>query len=99
MAVQSFCFLLDQRDWPWILDVRSHAELEFVGRVTDAHHIHLTELIDRMNEIPMDQTIFIFCGSGLRSMIAANVLNRSGWQDLVVILGGLVGGLSVVTNC
>jgi hydroxyacylglutathione hydrolase len=95
VAVQSFCSLLDQGTQPWILDVRSDAELEYAGVVTGAYHIHLTELMGRVNEVPMDRTVFIFCGSGLRSMIAASLLKREGWQDLVVVLGGLAGWRSV----
>jgi hydroxyacylglutathione hydrolase len=95
VAVQSFCTLLDQGAPPWILDVRSDTELEYAGVVTGAYHIHLTELMGRVNEVPMDRTVFIFCGSGLRSMIAASLLKREGWQDLVVVLGGLAGWRSV----
>jgi hydroxyacylglutathione hydrolase len=95
VAVQSLCSLLDQGDRSWILDVRSDAELEHAGVVTGAYHIHLTELISRMNEVPRDRAVYIFCGSGLRSMVAASLLKREGWQNLVVVLGGLAGWKSV----
>jgi hydroxyacylglutathione hydrolase len=95
VAVQSLCSLLDQGDSPWILDVRSDAELEHAGVVTGAYHIHLTELMGRVNEVPRDRAVFIFCGSGLRSMTAASLLKREGWQNLVVVLGGLAGWKSV----
>ncbi len=94
-SVQSLCSLLDRGDSSWILDVRSADEIEHVGRVTGAHHIHLTELVGRMNEVPRDRTVFIFCGSGLRSMVAASLLQREGWQNTVVVLGGLAGWRSV----
>ena len=95
MTVQSLCSFLDRGEPKWILDVRSEAELENSGRLTGACHIHLTELMARMNEVPRDPTVFIFCGSGLRSMIAASLLKREGWQDLVVVLGGMSGWKSV----
>ncbi|MEN6318865.1 MAG: MBL fold metallo-hydrolase [Syntrophaceae bacterium] len=95
VAVQSLCSILDQGDQSWILDVRSDDELEHAGTVTGAHHIHLTQLPNRMDEVPRDQTVFIFCGSGLRSMIAASLLKREGWNNLVVVLGGLAGWRSV----
>jgi hydroxyacylglutathione hydrolase len=94
-TVQSLCSLLDRGDSLWILDVRSIDELEHGGRLTGAHHIHLTELMSRMNEVPRDRAVCIFCGSGLRSMVAASILKREGWQDLVVVLGGLAGWKSV----
>jgi len=95
VTVQSLCSLLDGGGSSWILDVRSVDELEHAGRVAGAHHIHLTELVSRMNEVPRDRTVFIFCGSGLRSMVAASLLQREGWQDMVVVLGGLAGWKSV----
>ena len=95
ITVQSFCTLLDADEHPWILDVRSDDELEHTGSITGANHIHITELADRMDEVPRNRIIFIFCGSGLRSMIAASLLKREGWQDLVVILGGMAGWRSI----
>jgi len=49
----------------------------------------------RMEEVPRDRRVTIFCGSGLRSMIAASLLKREGWHDLAVVLGGIAGWRSV----
>jgi hydroxyacylglutathione hydrolase len=48
-----------------------------------------------MEEVPKDRPVYIFCGTGLRSMIAASFLKRKGWENLVVVLGGLTGWKSV----
>jgi hydroxyacylglutathione hydrolase len=95
-TVQGLCRLLDANREPWILDVRSDAEVE-AGPVPGAHHIHLTQLPQHLDEVPEDRSIHIFCGSGLRSMVAASLLRREGWEDLVVVLGGLAGWRS--TTC
>ena len=95
VTVQSLCSLLDGGGEPWILDVRSGGELEHVGLITGAHHIHVTHLSERMDDVPRDRAVYIFCGSGLRSMIAASLLKRKGWQDLSVVLGGIAGWRSV----
>ncbi len=95
MSVQSLCALLDAGKTGWLLDVRSDGELEYGGKVTGAWHIHLTELTDRFDEIPVNRTVYIFCGSGLRSMIAASLLKREGFKDIVVVLGGLAGWKSI----
>ena len=95
VTVQSLCSLLDGGGEPWILDVRSGAELEHAGLITGAHHIHVTELPERMDEVPKDRAVTIFCGSGLRSMIAASLLKREGWRDVSVVLGGIAGWRSV----
>jgi hydroxyacylglutathione hydrolase len=76
---------------PFILDVRSERELKTAGRISGAHHIHITRLPERLDEIPQDRPVFIFCGSGLRSMIGASLLERHGRPDPTVILGGLSG--------
>jgi hydroxyacylglutathione hydrolase len=76
---------------PWTLDVRSAGELETAGRIEGAHHIQLTQLPGELDRVPKDRPIYIFCGSGRRSMIAASLLKRAGWQDLIVVLGGMTG--------
>lgn len=95
LIVQEFCGVLDKKEKLWILDVRSEEELEQVGRIPNAHHIHLTQLPQRMTEVPKDQSVYIFCGSGLRSMIAASLLKRNGWDQISVILGGFAGWSSI----
>jgi hydroxyacylglutathione hydrolase len=89
--VQGICRLLDSDERLWILDVRSDEELKKDGMIADAHHIPVTRIQERKNEVPKDRTVHIFCGSGLRSMIAASYLAANGWTDLVVILGGMAG--------
>jgi hydroxyacylglutathione hydrolase len=95
IPVQDLCRILDERRQAWILDVRSDEELEKEGRITDAHQIHITQVSLHLREIPRDEPVYIFCGSGLRSMIAASFLQREGWKDLTVVLGGLAGWRSV----
>ncbi len=97
LTVQSLCGMLDLGKEPWILDVRGAGELKKDGEIEGAHHIHLTQIPDNMDNIPKDQEIYIFCGSGLRSMTAASLLKRDGWESLNVILGGIKGWNS--TTC
>ncbi len=49
----------------------------------------------RYEEVPKDSSVYVFCGSGLRSMIAASFLQRNGWKNLAVILGGMSGWKSI----
>lgn len=95
VTVQQLCYLLDEGEETSILDVRGEEELETAGRIPDAQHIHITLLPGRLAEVPRDRTVYIFCGSGLRSMIAASLLKLEGWEHLVVVLGGLAGWNSV----
>ncbi len=94
VTVQDLCHLLDRDEDAWILDVRSDAEVE-QNEIPVAHHIHVTQLPEHMDEVPRDQPVYIFCGSGVRSMIAASLLRRAGWENLTSVLGGLAGWSSV----
>lgn len=91
--VHDLCLRLDrqEKERAWILDVRGDDEVERSGRITGAHQIHITRLPERIDEVPRDRAIYIFCGSGLRSMVAASILASKGWKELTVILGGLAG--------
>lgn len=99
LTVQELCRLLvkNELDQIHILDVRSDEELKKDGRVPvpNVQHIHVTRIPERMKEIPIDRTVYIFCGSGLRSMIAASFLQRNGRKDLAVVLGGMSGWKSI----
>ncbi len=95
VTVQTLCERLDRREAAWILDVRSAEELE-QERISGAHHIHITQLPCRMDEVPKDVPVYIFCGSGLRSTIAASILRNAGWHNQSVILGGLAGWTSSI---
>ena len=97
VTVQDLCQELDRGTNLWILDVRSAEELETDGRIEGAHHIHITQLPDSLEHVPTDRPIYIFCGSGLRSMTAASILSRAEWNHIVVVLGGITGWES--TTC
>ncbi|MDW7650284.1 MAG: MBL fold metallo-hydrolase, partial [Bacillota bacterium] len=97
ITVQELCQRLDNQLDPWILDVRSAEELEQDGRIPYANHIHITQLPNKLDSIPKEHPVYIFCASGLRSMIAASLLKKAGYHDPVVILGGFSGWTS--TTC
>lgn len=96
VTVQEMCSLLDKGESVWILDVRDDEEVK-KAKITNAHHIHLTQLPENLDKIPEKKEIYIFCGSGLRSTIAASLLKREGWKNIKVILGGVAGWNS--TTC
>jgi hydroxyacylglutathione hydrolase len=74
----------------WILDVRSELEVQELA-IPGAHHIPLNRLPERVEEVPRDRTVYIVCGTGVRSTTAASLLQRAGRNDLTVVLGGLAG--------
>jgi hydroxyacylglutathione hydrolase len=94
ITVQQLCRLLDQDQNAWILDVRSAEEVRHQA-IPGAQHIHLSQVPERAAEVPRDRPVFVFCGTGMRSTVAASLLNREGWDNLTVVLGGLAGWSSV----
>ncbi|MCB0322133.1 MAG: FAD-dependent oxidoreductase [Bdellovibrionales bacterium] len=67
-------------DDAFLLDVRSRQELDRLGRFRSAVHIPLDELRGRLDELPKDRPIHVFCQSGLRSYNAARILSHHGFD-------------------
>jgi hydroxyacylglutathione hydrolase len=97
LTVQELCRQLDNKEIEpvQILDVRSDEELRRDGQISGSEHIHVTQIPKRFTKVPKDFPVYVFCGSGLRSMIAASFLQRNGWKDLAVALGGMSGWKSI----
>lgn len=97
VTVQELCHLLDNNKDSWILDVRSLEEVK-KAEIPGAHHIHITQILQHKDEIPKDRDVYIFCGSGSRSTIAASLLQLQGWKNLIVVLGGIAGWNSITCS-
>lgn len=69
-----------------LIDVRTPEEYE-QARVPGARLIPLGELQERAAEVPQDETVYVICALGGRSMAAAEALNAAGW-DCVNVAGG-----------
>lgn len=97
VTVHELCHLLDDSENIWILDVRKDEEVKR-SQIPGAYHIPINQIPERKDEIPKDRSVYIFCGSGSRSMVAASLLQRQGWENLTVVLGGLAGWSSVTCS-
>ncbi len=68
---------------PFILDVRSQAELEESGHIEGAAHIPLDELAQHLDLLPdFDTPIVTYCGTGWRATIAMTALHGMGWTNV-----------------
>lgn len=70
----------------YILDVREKAEYER-GHIKGAHFIPLSELRERIDEIPKDEPVYIHCRSGQRSYNAVLALQNLGYTNVANITG------------
>jgi len=74
-----------------ILDVRTSVETEEEGtRIAGALLIPINELRERLNEVPKDKPVMTICRSGKRSVLAATILRKEGWEKVANIKGGLL---------
>ncbi len=71
----------------FVLDVRQPGEWHD-GHVPNAHHIPGGELPDRVDEVPRDRPIAVYCGSGYRSSVATSLLRQAGRDPVFNVLGG-----------
>ncbi|MCS6267975.1 MAG: FAD-dependent oxidoreductase [Vampirovibrio sp.] len=62
-----------------LLDVRSLAERK-KGCIAESVHIPLNELRQRLNELPKDKTLVVYCQSGQRSYFATRLLVQHGFK-------------------
>ena len=69
-----------------IIDVREDAELA-KARVPGVVHIPLGQVVERIDEVPTDGTVYVICASGARSAKAAEHYRRQG-IDAVNVAGG-----------
>ena len=72
---------------PFLLDVRAEPE-RLDGAIEGATHIPLPELPRRINELPRDHEIAIYCAGGYRSAIAASLLQHAGFSQVADLAGG-----------
>lgn len=63
-----------------LLDVRNPGELESVGFIEGAINVPVDQLRQRMNELPKDKEIVIYCQVGLRGNVAYRQLVNSGFK-------------------
>ena len=71
-----------------LIDVRTPEEYA-LGTIDDAINIELDKLRERLDEIPQDKPIYLFCGVGLRGYLASNILKANGYRDVRNLIGGI----------
>jgi len=88
--------LLATDDPPWVVDVRNAGELD-AGTIPGSAHIPLAELARRIDEVPADRPIVVYCASGWRSSVAASFLRNRGLADASDLAGGFAAWETLVS--
>ncbi|HDL90679.1 MAG TPA: rhodanese-like domain-containing protein [Thermodesulforhabdus norvegica] len=78
----------------FLLDVRSREEAESISIRLEHHanieckNIPINEVPDRIDEIPKEKTIAVFCPAGVRSSIVYAYLLSKGYSNVRILEGG-----------
>lgn len=70
-----------------IIDSRTKEEYDF-GHIDGAINIPVDEIRSRLNEMPRDKKIIVYCAVGLRGYIASRILMQHGYTDVYNLSGG-----------
>ncbi len=74
----------------YLLDVRTREEYLQI-RLEKAHLIPIEEILRRVNEIPADRPVLVYCAVGSRSAQVANYLARRNKAAVYNMYGGIWG--------
>lgn len=77
-----------QEEGALILDVREVGEWRR-AHIPGALHVPLTQVEDRLAEIPRDQPVVVHCALGSRSALAAKRLQALGFENVSNLSGGM----------
>lgn len=70
-----------------LFDVRKKSEFDS-EHVIGAKNIPLNEINEHLAELPKDRPFILYCAGGYRSMIAASILKKRGYDNFSDVAGG-----------
>ena len=81
---------LTNQDAAKLIDLRSPNEFDD-GHITGSINIPYADIEDRLHEIKLQdgKSLVLICDSGSQSANAGEVLNKSGYQNTVILSGGI----------
>jgi rhodanese-related sulfurtransferase len=74
----------------YLLDVRTLGEYT-QKRIKGAHLIPIDQIERRINEIPNNRLIIVYCETGVRSALVGRYLDRLGYQSVANLSQGIMG--------
>ncbi len=80
---------LKTKNPPFLVDVREPDEYAS-GHIAGALSIPLKALPNRLNEVPKDRPVVVYCRSGHRSAMAQTFLAQQGYTNVTSMTGGLL---------
>ena len=77
-----------------VIDVREPDEYES-GHIPGAILVSLSTVLSNTSEFQSDETVYVVCRSGGRSMQACEMLHEVGISNVVNVAGGTMGWISL----
>ena len=87
VSVQQAKEMIDRGE-VFILDVRTQEEYD-AGHIKNSTLISVQVLDKRLNELPRDKKILVYCMSGIRSAQASGILVNNGFKEVYNMKGGI----------
>ncbi|WP_250868037.1 rhodanese-like domain-containing protein [Methanococcoides seepicolus] len=64
------------------------------GHLEGAVNIEVSQLESRLDEVPADKAILVYCRTGVRSVRASKTLVNAGYTDVYNMQGGITAWMS-----
>ncbi|WP_216616589.1 rhodanese-like domain-containing protein [Marinifilum caeruleilacunae] len=79
---------MEKRKDMMMLDVREPVEVQ-ICHIENAKHIPMGEIPSKIEELPRDKDLVVFCHMGVRSKQVMNYLRRNGFSRVYNLKGGI----------
>jgi glyoxylase-like metal-dependent hydrolase (beta-lactamase superfamily II)/rhodanese-related sulfurtransferase len=79
---------LSEKNPPLIIDVRNKSEWK-LNRIDKSINIPLNQIKERVNKIPKDKELVVYCASGYRSSIALSLVEKQNLSNISDLVGGI----------
>ena len=79
---------LDNKEDLFLLDVRKLSDRK-KGHINDSYHIYTGEVLQKLDQIPKNKKIVVYCDSGYKSTLVASLLQKSNYENVKSVLGSM----------
>jgi len=90
LSAQYAAELLASSQPPLAVDIRAPRERD-QKYIAGSLSVPLSHLMENLQKLPKDRPLLVYCAGGYRSSIAASLLQRSGFDSVGEIAGGIAG--------
>ncbi len=87
----------DDLDNAYLIDVRIPQAFA-IKTIPNAINIPINNLRERLNEIPKDKKVILFCNTGYTSYCASRILLQNGFNNVYSLMGGIELYKEIVKN-